>query len=130
MADKNTTASAPSKVNWIVSVSDININNTNVWYKDDNQVRMKGFDYFNIKIPAINTAMTDLYYSADSISGSLKSLTAKDHSGFEIKNLKGDFIYTNTGAEIKNLYAATSKTLLQDYIKISYPSLEAISKPE
>lgn len=92
---------------------------------------MKGFDYFNIKIPAINTAMTDLFYSADSISGSLKSLTAKDHSGFEIKSLKGDFIYTNTGAEIKNLYAATAKTLLQDYIKISYPSLEAISeKPE
>lgn len=131
VSDKNTASSPPTKVNWVVSVSDININNTNVWYKDDNHARMKGFDYFNIKVPAINTAMTDLFYSADSISGSLKSLTAKDHSGFEIKSLKGDFIYTNTGAEIKNLYAATAKTLLQDYIKISYPSLEAIAeKPE
>ncbi|AIM38209.1 hypothetical protein KO02_17115 [Sphingobacterium sp. ML3W] len=127
VTEKNT-VSTPSKINWVVSVKDININDTHVWYKDDNQARMKGFDYFNIKIPAINTSMNDLYYSADSISGSLKSLTAKDHSGFEIKGLKADFIYTNTGAEIKNLYAATQNTLLQDYIKITYPSLEAISE--
>ncbi|UIR54700.1 translocation/assembly module TamB domain-containing protein [Sphingobacterium sp. SRCM116780] len=130
-ADKKATSSSSTKINWVVSAQDIDINDTKIRYKDDNEPRIKGFDYFNIKIPAVTASMTDLFYSADSISGSLKSLIAKDQSGLEIKNLKGDFIYTNTGAEIKNLYAATPRTLLQDYIKVTYPSIEAVvEKPE
>ncbi|ULT22723.1 hypothetical protein KUH03_25790 [Sphingobacterium sp. E70] len=117
-----------TKIKWVVSAKDININNTSLAYRDDNQARMKGFDYFNIKIPGIKTNLTDLYYSADSISGSLNELTASDHSGLVIKQLKGDFKYTNTGAEIKNLYAETPRTLIRDYLKVSYPSLDIITK--
>lgn len=117
-----------TKVNWIVSAKDIQINNTSLAYRDDNQVRMKGFDYFNIKIPGMKTSLSDLYYSADSISGSLNELITSDHSGFVIKQLKGDFTYTNTGAEIKNLYAETPRTLLRDYVKVTYPSLDIVAK--
>ncbi len=125
--DTDNTADS-SKVNWIVSAKDIQINNTSLHYRDDNQARMKGFDYFNIKIPGIKTNLKDLYYSADSISGSLNELMAADHSGFVIKQLRGDFKYTNTGAEIKNLYAETPRTLIRDYLKVTYPSLEIASK--
>ncbi|WP_294187410.1 translocation/assembly module TamB domain-containing protein [uncultured Sphingobacterium sp.] len=117
-----------TKVNWIVSAKDIQINNTSLAYRDDNQARMKGFDYFNMKIPGMKTSLSDLYYSADSISGSLKELITSDHSGFVIKQLKGDFKYTNTGAEIKNLYAETPRTLLRDYVKVTYPSLDIVAK--
>ncbi|WP_293882219.1 translocation/assembly module TamB domain-containing protein [Sphingobacterium sp. UBA1498] len=117
-----------TKVNWIVSAKDIQINNTSLAYRDDNQARMKGFDYFNIKIPGMKTSLSDLYYSADSISGSLNELVASDRSGFVIKQLKGDFKYTNTGAEIKNLYAETPRTLLRDYVKVTYPSLDIVAK--
>ena len=120
-----------TKINWVVSAKEIQINNTSLAYRDNNQARMKGFDYFNIKIPGMKTSLNDLYYSADSISGSLKELVASDHSGFVIKQLKGDFKYTNTGAEIKNLYAETPRTLLRDYLKVTYPSLDIIAqKPE
>src|SRR5690606_16955773 len=97
-ADTTTTSS----VNWVVSAEKLVINKTNLWFRDDNQPRMKGFDYFNIKITNFLGDLEDLYYSNDSISGSLKSLTAKDHSGFEIKKFQADFVYNNTGAEIKN----------------------------
>jgi len=120
--------SSAAKMNWIVSAKDININNTSIRFKDDNQPRIKGFDYFNIHMPGLKTQLTDLYYSADSISGSLKELVAADHSGFAIKQLKADFNYTSTGAEIKNLYAETPRTLIRDYIKLSYPSLDIITK--
>src|SRR5690606_9071070 len=116
-----------SCVNWVVSAERLSIDKTNFWFKDDNQPRMKGFDYFNIKITDLGGALDDLYYSSDSISGSLANLTAKDHSGFYLKQLKGDFEYTNTGAEIKNLLAQTPRTTIRDYIKISYPSLDVLS---
>jgi len=130
--EKNDTAktdtSSATKMNWVVSAKDIIINNTSIRFKDDNQPRIKGFDYFNIQMPGLKTRLTDLYYSADSMSGSLKELVAADHSGFVIKQLKADFKYTNTGAEIKNLYAETPRTLIRDYVKLSYPSLDIIAK--
>src|SRR5690606_25733083 len=124
---KESNAPDTSSVNWIVSADRLLINKTNFWFKDDNQPRMKGFDYFNIKITDLLGDIEALYYSSDSISGSLKSLVAKDHSGFELKNLQADFVYTSTGAEIKNLLAQTKNTTIRDYIKVSYPSLDALS---
>lgn len=95
-AEKNdiakTDTSSATKMNWVVSAKDIIINNTSIRFKDDNQPRIKGFDYFNIHMPGLKTRLTDLYYSADSMSGSLKELVAADHSGFVIKQLKADLI--------------------------------------
>ena len=119
---------AAQAVNWVVSAEKIRIKQTNVLFRDDNQARIKGFDYGNIAIRNMATNLDDLYYASDSISGSLKSLIAKDRSGFEIKKLQGDFVYTDKGAEIKNLVAQTPHTLIRDYIKIAYPSLAAIAK--
>ena len=119
--------STTTSANWLVSVDKIAIDKTNFKYRDDNQPRMKGFDYFNIGIKDLAGALNNIYYSSDSISGSLQNLTAKDHSGFYLKQLKGDFVYDNQGAIIENLLAETPKTVIKDYIKISYPSLDAIS---
>lgn len=123
----DSSVSAASSMNWVVSADRLIINKTNVWFKDDNQPRMKGFDYGNIKITDFLGDLENLYYSADSISGSLQSLSMKDHSGFTIKKLEADFVYGNKGAEIKNLLAQTPYTTIRDYVKVSYPSLEALS---
>lgn len=117
-----------SNVNWVVSAEKLAIDKTKFAFKDENQPRIKGFDYFNIGITDLAGALNNLYYSADSISGSLQNLTAKDHSGLYLQKLKGDFVYGNTGAIIENLLVQTPKTIIRDYIKISYPSLDAISK--
>lgn len=124
------TASQPSTkpANWVVSADKIVLQEINAKYVDNNQARMQGFDYGNIAISNLQGELTDLYYSSDSISGSLKSLMAKDRSGFNLKKLQGDFVYTEQGAIIKNLLAQTPRTTIRDYIKISYPSLDAISK--
>ena len=116
-----------SSVNWKVSVDKLAIEKTNFWFKDDNEARTKGIDYFNLKLTDIAGALDGLYYSSDSISGDLKGFTVKDHSGFDLKMLKGDFVYTNTGATIKDLLLETPNTLIQDEIVTSYPSLDAVS---
>lgn len=115
-------------INWIVSAQRLTINKTNLWFKDNNQPQAKGFDYFNIKLTNLGGELNNFYYSADSISGSLPYLTVKDHSGFTLKNIQGDFIYTNTGLEIKNLLAQTPTTTIRDYISIAYPSLDDLTE--
>lgn len=115
-------------VNWVVSADKLIVNKTNVAFRDDNQPRTKGFDYFNINITDFLGHLEDFYYAADSISGSLKKLTAKDHSGFTLKTLQGDFVYGNTGVELTNLLAETPLTTIRDHIKVTYPSLNALSE--
>lgn len=116
-----------SSMNWVVSADKLAINKTAVSFKDDNQPRMQGFDYFNIGISDFEAELNDLYYSSDSISGSLKNLSMADHSGFSVKTLQADFAYSNTGVEIQNLLAQTPKTTIRDYVKLSYPSLDALT---
>ena len=123
--DKVDTTATPA--NWKVSVDKIVIDKTNFWFKDDNQTRTKGLDYFNLKLSDLAGAMDNIYYSTDSISGNLKALTVKDHSGFILKKLKGDFVYTNTGATVKDFIIETPNTLIQDELTVSYPSLDAVS---
>ncbi len=118
---------AASSMNWKVSVDKLVIDKTNFWFKDDNQPRTKGIDYFNLKLTDLAGAMDDIHYSADSISGNLKALMVKDHSGFQLNKLQGDFVYTNTGATIKDLLLETPNTLIRDEIVVSYPSLDAVS---
>lgn len=127
VADTASVADSGS-MNWVVSADRLVIDKTNVWFKDDNEPRMKGFDYFNIRISDFLADLDDLYYSSDSISGSLKNLAMTDHSGFSIKKLQADFVYHNTGVEIRNFVAQTPKTTIGDYIKLSYPSLDALTE--
>lgn len=117
-----------SSMNWVVSADKINIQKTNVWYKDENQPRTDGLDYFNLRLTDFEGNLSDLYFSMDSISGSLAGLTVKDHSGLFLKELSADFAYHNTGAVIENLHLETSKTLIRDRILVKYPSLDAISE--
>lgn len=117
-----------SPANWIVSVDKIAVDKTHFLFRDNNQPRIKGFDYGNIGIKDLAGSLKNIFYSSDSISGSVQMLTAKDHSGIFLKQLKGDFVYGNNGAEVKNLLLQTPKTIIRDYVKVTYPSLEAITK--
>ena len=125
--EKTTSSSDTTSINWIVSADKLVIDKTNVWYKDDNQPRTKGIDYFNLKLTELAGVMENIYYSSDSISGNLTNLTAKDHSGFHLKQLQGDFKYTNQGALVNNLLIETPYSKIQDQFEISYPSLDAIT---
>lgn len=120
--------STSSQMNWQVAAKKIRIKNTQVAYSDENEERMPGFDYFNLRMSDINGDLRDFFFSTDSISGSLKTLSAKDHSGFTLQELKADFEYTPTGVKLKNLLAETPTTRIRDLIEISYPSLDVIEE--
>src|SRR5690606_18242245 len=122
-ADTDSAAGEPA--NWRVRAATIRIANTDFAFRDANQPRMeKGFDYGNIGISGLAGELTDLHYSPDTISGRLDDLKATDHSGFTLNRLQAAFSYTGQGAELRDLYAETPHTLIRDYIKVSYPSLE------
>ncbi len=116
-------------VNWQVKAASIQIANTNFIFEDDNQPRIpKGFDYGNIGITGLAGQLSELFYSADSMSGRVADVTARDRSGFVLNRLQTTFTYTDQGAELSDLYAETPNTLIRDYFKVSYPSLATITE--
>ena len=122
-------SSAGAPINWRVNATSIRIANTDFSFEDANQPRIpNGFDYGNIGITGLEGELTDLFYSADTIRGQVSGLKAEDHSGFVLNRLQTDFIYTNQGAELDDLYAETPHTLIRDYLKVRYPSLETITE--
>lgn len=121
--------SAGKPVNWRVNATTIRIANTNFAFEDANQPRVaKGFDYGNIGITGLEGELTDFSYSPDTIRGRVSGLKAEDHSGFVLNRLQADFVYTNQGAELDDLYAETPHTLIRHYIRIRYPALETITE--
>lgn len=122
----DTAASEP--VNWRVVAKEVIIKNTDFAYEDANQPKLQyGFDYANIGITALEGELLDLFYSADSIGGDLRHLSARDRSGFQLDELRARFAYTDQGAALTDLYAETPHTLLREHIQVGYPSLSTIT---
>ncbi len=127
-AASSDTSSGESSMNWRVTANEIRIANTNFTYEDASQSRIAtGFDYGHMDITGVQGELTDFHYSADSIGGSLRTLTATDHSGFVLNEARANFTYTSNGATLSELYLETPHTLIRDYIRVEYPSLEQIA---
>src|SRR5690606_27239220 len=116
-------------IKWQVNISDLIIGKNKLAYFDANQPKVaKGMDYGNLDMTGVDLKMSDFFFSIDSISGKLNQLNFKDRSGFTITKAEADFVYTEKGAEAKDLYIETPNTLIRNYARVNYPSLEQITE--
>jgi hypothetical protein len=120
---------AIKQLGWKVKLKDVNLENIAFQF-DDMQSKpiQKGMDYSHLNLSNFNLNAEKLYYGNDTISGKINKLTVKDKSGLVIQSLKTDFFYGPKNAELTDLFLKTPQTLLQDKIKVTYTSLEAIKK--
>ena len=114
---------------WKVKLADVNLENIAFKFDDmQSKPLSKGIDYSHMDLDKFNFKAEKLYYGNDTISGNIKSLAVNDKSGLQIQSLKTDFFYGPKNASLENLYLRTPQTLLQNKIKVAYPSLDALKK--
>lgn len=115
-------------IKWKVNIDDIQLNRNQISYFDANQPKVKkGMDYGNLNFTGLDVKLADFFFSIDSISGKLSQLNFKDRSGLAVNKLKTDFDYTEKGVTLGNLYLEMPNTLIRNYVKVNYPSLETIT---
>jgi len=115
-------------IKWKVNIDDIQLNKNQISYFDANQPKVKkGMDYGNLNFTGLDVKLTNFFFSIDSISGKLSQLNFKDRSGLAVNKLNADFDYTEKGVTLGNLYLETPNTLIRNYVKVNYPSLETIT---
>lgn len=129
MVDTSIDIESASEMKWRVLAGQLNINQVNFKYDDGNAPRQKsGMDYAHIDAKSITLAANTLYYTTDTIAAALKHLSLQERSGFDLRELKTNFMYHPQGAFLSDLYLQTDNTILQNYAGVQYPSLESLTK--
>lgn len=114
---------------WKVKLNTVDLQNIAFKY-DDMQSKPipKGMDYSHLELDKFNLKAEKMYYGNDTISGNIKSLAGIEKSGLQIQALKTNFFYGPKNAYLNNLYLKTPQTLLQNNIRVGYPSIAALKK--
>lgn len=119
------TTDTVSSSSWTVNLGSLQVDSTNFVFRDDTQKRQpKGLDYFNLSLQNLHVDLEDLVFNEEEISGNLKQLQVRDHSGLQIDALQAQFDYRDTGAKLENLLLQTPKTKIQNKIIVEYTSLD------
>jgi len=113
-----------STTGWRIIAENIALNNNNVQFDDNNKRPLaSGMDYWHIKATGISLHAADLLYSSDSITANITSGSLKEKSGFELSKLQTKFLYASNQAYLDNLDLRTPHTILRNYARIRYSSL-------
>ncbi|OQP46943.1 hypothetical protein A4H97_05330 [Niastella yeongjuensis] len=114
---------------WLVNVNNVNIQKTNFQFDDENQPRQKQvLDYGHLKATDVTLQSRQFYMSGDTITTSIQEGSLKEQSGFTLKKLQGDLVYTSKKVYADNLLVETPGTRIRNTIHLDYPSLEAVQK--
>ncbi|MDB5223061.1 MAG: translocation/assembly module TamB [Chitinophagaceae bacterium] len=87
-----------------------------------------GMDYGHLDITNLNIAATNLLYNLDTTALTIKAANFKEKSGFVLNELNTDFLFTGTGASLRNLFIKTPGTVLRRDLVVTYPSLEKLAQ--
>jgi len=114
---------------WKVGIDTIDFANNNIAFDDNNAPSLvKGMDYKHLKIDSLKFKGNNFILTPKKDEGNITNAEFKEKSGFNLKQLKTNFTYSNSGAALKNLYIQTDQSVIQDNIIVKYPSIAAITK--
>ncbi|MBO9199289.1 MULTISPECIES: translocation/assembly module TamB domain-containing protein [Niastella] len=114
---------------WLVNLGNINIQKTNFQFDDENQPRQNEvLDYGHLNATDITLQARSFLMDNDTIMTSIQEGSLKEQSGFTLKQLQGDLVYTNKKVYADNLLVETPGTRIKHTIHLDYPSLESIKK--
>jgi hypothetical protein len=126
----DTLVTAPkSTMPWRANISQISLSNNDIRFDNDAVATLRrGIDFNHMDIKNLNTDISNLNYTTDTISGKVNQFTFSDKSGFNLKDFRTNFMYGPKSAYLKDLYVATPQTILQRNLEVAYPSIESLSK--
>ncbi len=123
-----TDAIIENKANWKVDLGKLNLDNINLLMNNFNSApKSAGLDFNRLDVRNLDLNVNDIKYSSTSSVATITHLSAKEKSGFEIKELEAKLVYDSTHAEIADLNFQTGNSELNEYISLKYSSLESLT---
>lgn len=99
-----------------------NQNNEKPW-----KTEQQAMDYSHLDVDDINLDAKDILIAGDTIKASIKSLTANELSGFELKAFKTEALVCSKGIFLDDLNISTNNSLLDLDLHMLYNDFEDVS---
>ncbi|MCD6012243.1 MAG: hypothetical protein K0Q79_2105 [Flavipsychrobacter sp.] len=85
-----------------------------------------GIDYAHLYFQNTALSLENLLYATDTMAANINHFAATEQSGLDVREFRALFNYSEQGVTLRNLYAHTPNTIIQDFVQVRYPSIEAI----
>lgn len=122
----DTSVSSPNT--WVVQANKIDVDSLYFQMDDETAPRLaKGIDYMHLGIYPLVLNASDVYYSNDSSSVNIGHTYLIEKSGLQLKEMKGNVVYTSKGASLKKFVLQTAGSKLDVDIDLGVPGWENIS---
>jgi len=113
---------------WDFRIAKAFFNNNRIQFDNDNSSTASyGMDYSHLLGDSLTLHVEDFVLNTDSIAGRIAKGSVKEKSGFRLQELRGDVLYANNQAYLKDLYIKTPGTEIQRNALLSYSSYEALA---
>ena len=110
---------------WEIRWDGISLSNSSFAYNDINKaIKDKGTDFAHIVLSGIDLKARKGVIHRDSIDLDIKSLAAKEKSGFEIKKLAGLAKVSINEISLRNLSLETGNSRINTYLALTYSDFE------
>ena len=111
---------------WTFSVKAIDLLGCRFMLQDQtSDSTSKGINFSNLRIKDINLKINGLRTVKDTVFGNIQNLSAKEHSGFDLKAFTTDIKFSPVELVAKKLHIATNKSDLRMDLKFEYRDLSA-----
>ncbi len=126
----NEPASDDSTTPWIITANEIVLNA--VAYKMDflKTPVARGFDANHMDAKDINTVINDFVFDPDHITAEIESMSLKEKSGIEVKELSTKFLFNDKQIALNDLDLQTKGSRIKNRIVLKYDSRKSLSVVE
>lgn len=115
--------------NWNIKVDELKLNNNKIQYHDSTRGRLAyGLDYAHIEADSLTLHAKNLVFNTDSMGGQITKGFVKEKSGLRINELRGDILYRENQAYIKDFLLKTPGSELKRKVLFTYTSPEAFTE--
>jgi len=117
-----------ASLSWKLDLGKINFTDDNIVYDDNTEPYQKaGIDYYHLNIQKLQLGASNMLLTPNIYQGKISNASFSEKSGFDLKKLQTDFVYTDTSTSLENLLLQTDKTILKNKFLLKYPSINAIT---
>jgi len=113
-----------------VTIGSIILKDNDLKYDQEKETEKMSSDFKqeHIHLTELQLQLEDFAFEGSAIQGNVKQFQAKEQSGLDIQQLSTDFLYADSGVVLNKLLFKTPYSDIDGDFKISYDSIEAVSK--
>ena len=111
---------------WDINVRKLDITGGSfAYHKDRSPAPQPNIDFNNLDLKEVEMSLADFSLDRSEINIHINGISLKERSGFQLKKLEADLLFTDTEIDLQKLWLETPYSLLRESLHFSFENLDA-----